>query len=85
MSMVSGGMVAYDAVFPRIDLLARIPKSSLAQIQWKSAPQYPADGDALLVVQNAVDPSASLVLLRHGLQTYSGRPADFTQIDLASR
>lgn len=83
-SMLSAGMVAYDAVFPRIDLLARIPKASLGRIQWNSAPQFPSDGDALLVVQDVDDPAASLVLLRHGLQTYSGRPADFTQIILVS-
>lgn len=83
-SMLSAGMVAYDAVFPRVDLVARIPKASLGRIQWNSAPQFPSDGDALLVVQNVDDPAASLVLLRHGLQTYSGRPADFTQIILVS-
>jgi hypothetical protein len=82
--LLTRGTVAYDAVFPHADLVARIPKSSLATIQWSVAPQFKSDGDALLVVQNAEDPSASLVLLRHGAQTYSARPVDFTRIELAS-
>lgn len=82
--MVARGVVAYDAIFPRLDLLVRVPKSKLATIQWSAAPQYAADGDALLVIQDSNDRTASLVLLRHGTQTYSGRPADFTKIDLAS-
>ena len=79
-------MVAYDAIFPQVDALARISKLTAAKIQWKSsAPQYPPDGDALLVVQNANDPTASVVLLRHGTQTLSARPADFNKIDLISQ
>jgi hypothetical protein len=85
-SMMAKGTVAYDAIFPQLDVLARIPKSTLAKIQWMSAaPQFPSDGDALLVVQNANDPAASVVLLRHGAQTLSARPADFNKIDLASQ
>jgi hypothetical protein len=81
--MMAFGNVAYDAIFPRVDALARIPKASIAKIKWKTAPQFSPDGDALLVIQNADDPAASLVLLRHGIQTYSARPADFGQVDLA--
>jgi hypothetical protein len=80
-SMLARGAVAYDAIFPQLDFLARIPKESVANIKWETAPKFGPDGDALLVVQNADNPSASLVLLRHGTQTYSGRPADFTEID----
>jgi hypothetical protein len=50
-----------------------------------SGPSLPPDGDALLVVQNANDPTASVVLLRHGSQTLSARPADFNKIDLVSQ
>lgn len=82
-SMLAGGRVAYDAIFPHVDALARIPKASIGKIKWKTAPQFAADGDALLVIENANDPTASLVLLRHGTETYSARPSDFSQIDLA--
>src|SRR6266853_2202744 len=85
-SLLAKGLVAYDAIFPQIDFLARISRNNVAKIQWKTqAPQFGADGDALLVVQNANDPTASMVLLRHGTQTYSARPADFTRIDLVSQ
>lgn len=85
-SMLAKGMVAYDAIFPKVDAVARISKSTVAKIQWMSSgPMYPSDGDALLVIQNANDPTASVVLLRHGTQTLSARPADFNKIDLASQ
>src|SRR5579864_8088189 len=83
-SMLVKGTVAYDAIFPKVDAVARISKSTVAKIQWMSSgPKYPSDGDALLVIQNANDPTASVVLLRHGTQTLSARPADFNKIDLA--
>ena len=84
-SMLARGVVAYDAIFPQVDAVARIPQRTVAKIQWmSSAPQYPPDGDALLVIQDANDPAASVVLLRHGTQTLSARPADFTKVDLVS-
>ncbi|MCU1333626.1 MAG: hypothetical protein JWM08_2618 [Candidatus Angelobacter sp.] len=85
-SMLTRGTVAYDAIFPKVDLVARISKSNMAKIQWMSSgPPLPPDGDGLLVVQNANDPTASVVLLRHGSQTISARPADFNKIDLLSQ
>jgi hypothetical protein len=83
--MLARGLVAYDAIFPKIDFVARVPRDKLAKIQWMmQAPPVTADGDALLVVQDANDPAASMLLLRHGTQTYSARPKDFTKIDLVS-
>ncbi|MGZ7100305.1 MAG: hypothetical protein ACXVJ8_17680 [Candidatus Angelobacter sp.] len=85
-SMLARGTVAYDAIFPKVDALARISKSTMAKIQWMSSgPALPPDGDGLLVVQNANDPTASVVLLKHGSQTLSARPADFNKIDLVSQ
>jgi hypothetical protein len=85
-SMLANGTVAYDAIFPKVDFLARISKSAMTKIQWMSAgPPLAPDGDGLLVVQNANDPTASVVLLRHGSQTLSARPADFNKIDLATQ
>lgn len=84
-AMLARGLVAYDAIFPKIDFVARVPRDKLAKIQWMTqAPPVTADGDALLVVQDANDPAASMLLLRHGTQTYSARPKDFTKIDLVS-
>jgi len=83
--MLSRGLVIYDAIFPHVDMLLRIPKKQLGKIQWATAPQGPSEGDGLLVIQNADDPTAGLVLLKHGQQTYSARPADFTDIDLTSQ
>jgi hypothetical protein len=85
-SMLARGAAAYDAIFPKVEFLARIPKSAMTKIQWMSSgPPLPPDGDGLLVVQNANDPTASVVLLRHGPQTLSARPADFNKIDLATQ
>jgi hypothetical protein len=85
-SMLARGTVAYDAIFPKLEFLARISKSAMGKIQWMSSgPPLPPDGDGLLVVQDANDPTASVVLLRHGSQTLSARPADFNKIDLATQ
>ena len=85
-SMLASGAVAYDAIFPKLEFLARISKSAMGKIQWMSSgPPLPPDGDGLLVVQDANDPTASVVLLRHGSQTISARPADFNKIDLATQ
>lgn len=81
--MLAGGVVVYDVIFPHADLIATIPHGNLETIEWNAAPQFAADGDALLVVQNAEDPTQSVVLLRHGTQTYSARPADFNKIEFA--
>jgi hypothetical protein len=80
--MLAGGVVAYDVIFPRADLIAAIPHRNLPAIEWSAAPQFAADGDALLVIQNAEDPTQSVVLLKHGTHTYSARPADFNKIEL---
>jgi hypothetical protein len=84
-TMLADGRLLYDAIFPRVDALARIPKAALTKIKWSSSPQFTADGDGLLVIQSAEDPTASLVLLKHGSQIYSARPADFNEIDLSSQ
>ena len=85
-TMLSRGAVAYDAIFPKVDFLASISKSTMGKIQWMSSgPPLTPDGDGLLVVQDANDPTASVVLLRHGPQTLSARPADFNKIDLATQ
>ena len=81
--MLAGGVVVYDVIFPHADLIATIPHRNLQTIEWDAAPQFAADGDALLVIQNAEDPTQSVVLLRHGAQTYSARPADFNKIEFA--
>jgi len=80
--IMSGVVPAYDAVYSRVDLIAVIPKDSLGGVEWLTAPRAIADGDGLLVVEDADNPSASLVLLRHEKQTYSARPANFTRINL---
>jgi hypothetical protein len=81
--MLAGGVVVYDVIFPHADLIAPIPHRNLPAIEWIAAPQFAADGDALLVIQNAEDPTQSVLLLRHGAQTYSARPADFNKIEFA--
>lgn len=81
--MLAGGVAVYDVIFPHADLIAPIPHGNLQEIEWIAAPQVAADGDALLVIQNAEDPTQSVVLLRHGTQTYSARPADFNKIEFA--
>jgi hypothetical protein len=80
-SLVIDGVTAYDAIFPRADLIAGIPKANLQNVQWVAAPEFPPDGDALLVVQDAGSSASAVMLLKHGSQIYSARPADFTKLN----
>jgi len=81
--IIMGGMTpGYDAVYYHVDLIAVIPAQNLEGVKWSVDPPEPLrGGDGLLVVENADDPSASIVLLRHGHQTYAGHPQDFTKIN----
>ena len=80
--IMAGMTPGYDAVYYHVDLIAVIPAQNLEGVKWSVAPPEPLrGGDGLLVVENADDPSASIVLLRRGRQTYAGHPQDFTKIN----
>ena len=81
-TMIAGKSVIYDAIFPKVDLIAVVPHDSLPGIQWQIEPRAAPEGDALLLVQDVSDPLSGQVLFQQGRQIFTGRPADFTKINL---
>ena len=83
--MLAGGISSYDSIFDTADLIASVPKANLANVQWSSGQSLESDGDGLLLVKDVNDPRSGLVLVIHNKQIDSGRPLDFTTINLYSR
>ena len=72
-----------DGEMVDVGLIARIPKSAVASIQWKGG-RAPEDvlGDGLLVVQGKGEAQSSVVFFLKSSGTVSGAPADYQQISL---
>lgn len=83
-SIMAGGVAAYDAIFDKLDAIGVIPKADLAGIQSTSDKPLESDGDGLLLVQDASNSASGLVLVLHNKQIDSARPLDFTRINLYS-
>lgn len=84
-AMLAGGISSYDSIFDAVDLIAPVPKANLANVQWSIDKPLESDGDGLLLVKDVNDPRSGLVLVIHNKQIDSGRPLDFTTINLYSQ
>jgi hypothetical protein len=75
--------VRFDAGMARLDVAARIPKSSIAGIEWKNrAPLGGPDGDGLLLVRDYSDPGSATVLYWSGVRLMLASPKDFHMVAL---
>lgn len=74
---------ALDGEMVDVALIARIPQSAVANIEWKGQ-KPPEDmlGDGLLVVQRHGDSYTSVVFFLSHAGTVSGAPVDYQQISL---
>lgn len=80
--LLSGGKNRYDNVFSPLALVARIPKSALADIQWTDKFSGTPDGDGLLIVRKADDPATALVVMLTGGKAVTARPPDYRDLHL---
>jgi hypothetical protein len=80
-TMLAQNVVVYDAVFPKAELIAIIPREKVSRIGWATTQQIAAEGDALLVVEDTNVPNSSLAMFKHGTKIYSVRPADSGRIE----
>ena len=77
------GVNLYDAEYPVIAGVARVPKESIADIEWgKNPPQGTADGDGLLIIRKRDDPASGLMLFASERRIVSAVPVNYTQIRL---
>jgi hypothetical protein len=81
-AIIANGRLVYDAEYPRIAILARVPKEALAGIQWADASVPVGDGDGLLLVRSFDAPASGVILLLQGSQTMTGSPINYRQINL---
>lgn len=81
--VISGGMARYDAQFSALGGIARLPKDSLASVEWqgKKSPE-PVDGDGLLLVREGNDPASALALFFRNGNVVFGSPAKYDSIAL---
>jgi hypothetical protein len=81
--LIVEGVNLYDAEYPEIAGMARIPKESIAGIDWgKYPPQGTPDGDGLLIIRKREDPASGLVLFADERRIVSAVPVNYTQIRL---
>jgi hypothetical protein len=81
--LIVDGVILYDAEYPNIVGLARIPKEVVGNIDWgKYPPQGTPDGDGLLIIRKREDPSAGLVLFVNERRIVSAVPVNYQQIRL---
>lgn len=77
------GVNVYDAEYPMIVGMARVPKEFIANIDWgKNPPPETVDGDGLLIVRNPDDPASGLVFFLSDKRIVSGVPVNYSQIRL---
>ena len=73
----------YDAEYPEVVGVSRIPNEAIANIDWgKYPPQGTPDGDGLLLMRKREDRSSGLVLFASGPRIVSAVPVDYTSIRL---
>lgn len=77
------GVNLYDAEYPGLAGVARIPKESIADIDWgKNPPQDDPEGDGLLLIRKENDQTSGLVLFASQKRIVSAVPVNYTQIRL---
>ena len=83
MVLLSEGAVRYDAQFESVAGIAMIPKEDLDTIDWVGGhPPGDVDGDGLLIIRNANDPSSVFAIFRRGTLIRFGMPRKYDSVDL---
>lgn len=80
--LLSAGKNRYDNVFSPLALVARVPKSELADVPWADKFSGTPDGDGLLIVRKADDPATALVVMLTGGKAVTARPSDYRSLRL---
>lgn len=76
------GQNRYDAFYPFIGIIARVPRHSLERTKWVGNTPERIDGDGVLITRKADDMASGLVLFSSGQHISSGVPANYQNITL---
>lgn len=80
--LLSGARNRYDSNFSPLALVARVPKSALADIPWTDKFSGTPDGDGLLIVRKADDPSTAIIVMLTGGKAVTAHPPDYRTLRL---
>lgn len=77
------GNKVYEARFPTLSAIARVPKDAMSRIQWSGSDPVDVQGDGLLVLRNPEDPASAVVLFYNGRSTSSVAPTNWQQVPVS--
>jgi hypothetical protein len=80
--MLTQGINKFDSEYASVAFVGRVPKDRLSRIPWAQAPTGEPDGDGLLIVRKADDPTSGNVVYLSGGRIRSGAPASYNQVSL---
>lgn len=80
--ILSGGKSRYDTNFTPLALVARVPKGALDGIAWTDKVAGAPDGDGLLIVRKADDPTTAVVVMLTKGRAITGHPPSFRDLHL---
>ena len=80
--VLQNGSNIYDAQYPDMVGIARIPLVSLGSIDWSNKPSTEPTGDGLFLLLRSGDSVTGRVLFFKGQRFYSGVPARYEQVSL---
>ncbi len=82
--IIAGHQNRYDAIYPYLALVARIPKTAINSIQWaeREGPPEHIVGDGVLVVRGRDDASSGIVIFLTADGIASATPVNYQQISV---
>ena len=72
----------YDYVYTSLAGVVSVSRDNLQDIQWKAEPAAKPASDALMLVNDALDPSSAVVIFMLGGRIYTGIPKDYRNVRL---
>jgi hypothetical protein len=80
--VLQNGTNIYDAQYPDLVGIARVPFADLANIDWETKPIVDPTGDALLLLRRTDAGTIGRVMLFKGQRLYTGIPKSYDQLSL---
>ncbi|HWX53995.1 MAG TPA: hypothetical protein VN176_05330 [Verrucomicrobiae bacterium] len=80
--ILSQGKTVSDYAYRHLAIAARVPKSALSGITWRSELPGQPDGDGLLLVEQPDDPTSATVLFLNSGKVVRALPDDYKKISL---
>jgi hypothetical protein len=81
--LLADGNKVYDARFPQIAAIARVPSDAMAQVKWSGSAPSP-QGDGLLLIRDPHQPTSGIILYGSGNRILSAIPENWEQVTISS-